>query len=190
MDLSDHEIRSRFLLMEWRCPSSPMEFNVTCHPCKCTPSPCQVDSRVYDRDCDFYLRTQIFQIQMYDGQHGSVEKNFDGTTFFPNVNGRTYFVAFCLLIQLQILLDIPTSMPVSEVALPLLPSEEEWSAETAEQWDRLHNSPIAPPTPDFKQVLGTLFAGPEECVQMYSEFGGLHYDLSDFSDDFECISVG
>jgi hypothetical protein len=70
------------------------------------------------------------------------------------------------------LLDIPTSMPLSEVNLPLPSSEEEWSADTAEEWETLHNSPDSPPTPSFKEAFESLFFGMIENIHRYSEFGG------------------
>jgi len=81
-------------------------------------------------------------------------------------------VSFCFLIQLQMLLDIPTSMPISEVNLPLPASEEEWSAESAEEWETLQNSQTCPPTPLFRAAFESLFAGSVDCIHRYSEFGG------------------
>ena len=68
---------------------------------------------------------------------------------------RTYFVSFCFLIQLQMLLDIPTSMPLSEVSLPLPSSEELWCAPTAAEWSAL--LPSSPPTPNFQEAFTSLF---------------------------------
>jgi hypothetical protein len=70
------------------------------------------------------------------------------------------------------LLDIPTSMPISEVNLPLPSSEEEWSAESAEEWETLQSSNTCPPTPLFRTAFESLFAGSTECIHRYSEFGG------------------
>jgi hypothetical protein len=68
------------------------------------------------------------------------------------------------------LLDIPTSMPLSEVTLPLPSSEEEWTAETAEEWALIH--PSSPPTPNFKCTFLSLFVDHTESAHRYSEFGG------------------
>jgi hypothetical protein len=70
------------------------------------------------------------------------------------------------------MLDIPTSIPLSEVNLPLPSSEEEWSAASAEEWKVLHNASTAPPTPTFKEAFESLFAGSIEHIHRYSEFGG------------------
>lgn len=70
------------------------------------------------------------------------------------------------------LFDIPTSMSLSEVSLPLPSSEEEWSANSAEEWEALHNAPAAPPTPTFKEAFESLFTGSIEGIHRYSEFGG------------------
>ena|SRR2546421_136418 len=98
---------------------------------------------------------------------------------------RTYFVSFCFLIQLQMLLDIPTSMPLSEVSLPLPSSEELWCAPTAAEWSAL--LPSSPPTPNFQEAFTTLFpasqfldhipstrlfTNPANAQHRYSEFGG------------------
>jgi len=68
------------------------------------------------------------------------------------------------------LIDISTSMPLSEINLTLPSSEEEWSAETEEQWQSLRSS--APPTPPFKDAFKGLFDGAIENTHRYSEFGG------------------
>jgi hypothetical protein len=101
---------------------------------------------------------------------------------------RTYFVSFCFLIQLQMLLDIPTSMPLSEVSLPLPSSEELWCAPTATEWSAL--LPSSPPTPNFQTAFTSLFppsqfpdqisqdhshrttTTPTAAQHRYSEFGG------------------
>jgi hypothetical protein len=70
------------------------------------------------------------------------------------------------------LIDLPTSMPLSEVDLPLPSSEEEWSVETAEDWWTLHTSSTTSPTPPFKATFEALFSGPIENKAPYSEFGG------------------
>jgi hypothetical protein len=61
-------------------------------------------------------------------------------------------------------------MPLSEVTLPLPSSEEEWTAETAEEWSQLH--PSSPPTPNFKCTFLSLFNEHTENTHRYSEFGG------------------
>jgi len=61
-------------------------------------------------------------------------------------------------------------MPVSEVNLTLPSSEEEWSAETEEEWLALRAQ--SPPTPTFKDAFKALFSGTIENTHRYSEFGG------------------
>jgi hypothetical protein len=70
------------------------------------------------------------------------------------------------------LLDIPTTMPLSEINLPLPCSEEEWTASSASEWEIIHTSPTSPPTPTFKEALESLFSGTIQGVHRYSEFGG------------------
>lgn len=70
------------------------------------------------------------------------------------------------------LIDIPTTMPISEVNLILPSSEEEWSANTSEEWEILHTSPSSPPTPTFKEAFEQLFIGNGSGIHRYSEFGG------------------
>jgi hypothetical protein len=88
-------------------------------------------------------------------------------------NCRTYFVSFCFLIQLQMLVDIPTTMSLSEVNLTLPSSEEEWSANSSKEWNLFHTSPTSPPTPTFKEAFEQLFVDNNvEGIHRYSEFGG------------------
>ena len=67
------------------------------------------------------------------------------------------------------LIDITTSMPLSEANLSLPSPEEEWSAETEEEWLSLRSSS---PTPKFKVAFQSLFSGKIENIHRYSEFGG------------------
>src|ERR1700737_4420060 len=91
---------------------------------------------------------------------GRISTVFPSTT--PNI--RTYYVVFCFLVQLQMLIDLPTPVPLSEVDLPLPSSEEEWSAD--------RTTTTIPPTPGFKQTFTALFSGVIENKHRYSEFGG------------------
>jgi hypothetical protein len=70
------------------------------------------------------------------------------------------------------LLDVPTAIPLAEVNLPLPCSEEEWIASSASEWETIHASPAAPPTPTFKEALESLFPGTTKNLHRYSEFGG------------------
>jgi hypothetical protein len=70
------------------------------------------------------------------------------------------------------LLDIPTSMPVSELNLPLPSTEEEWSATTEKEWHALHTDPSTPPTPFFQETFQSLFVRSYKSTHRYSEFGG------------------
>jgi Fungal specific transcription factor domain len=70
------------------------------------------------------------------------------------------------------LLDIPTSMPISEINLPLPSTEEEWSSSTEEQWLKIHNNPITPSPPSFQDSFKNLFTKPHKPNYQYSEFGG------------------
>ena len=81
-------------------------------------------------------------------------------------------MAFCFLIQLEMLLDIPTTMCLSEVNLALPSSEEEWTASSPNEWEIIHTSPASPPTPTFKEAFESLFSGRMESGHRYSEFGG------------------
>src|ERR1700737_2326723 len=99
---------------------------------------------------------------------GRISTVFPSTT--PNI--RTYYVVFCFLVQLQMLIDLPTPVPLSEVDLPLPSSEEEWSADSAKEWWRIRTATTIPPTPGFKQTFTALFSGVIENKHRYSEFGG------------------
>src|SRR5579859_3859881 len=70
------------------------------------------------------------------------------------------------------LLDIPTSMPLSEVTLTLPSTEELWCAPTSVEWSTL--LPVSPPTPSFQSAFAALFpsAPPSPAAHRYSEFGG------------------
>jgi hypothetical protein len=92
--------------------------------------------------------------------------------FFDRTDSSTYYVSFCFLVQLQMLIDLPTSMPLSEVDLPLPSSEEEWTAETADEWWSIRSAYTCPPTPPFKQTFESLFSCTIENKVRYSEFGG------------------
>jgi hypothetical protein len=81
-----------------------------------------------------------------------------------SVNSRTYFVAFCCLVQLQMLFDLPTPMGLAEVDLPLPCSEEEWSATEEEWW-----GPAS--TPNFHDTFKQLFGATDD-IPRYSELGG------------------
>jgi len=70
------------------------------------------------------------------------------------------------------LLDIPTTIPIPEVNLPLPSSEEEWTASSSIEWGTIHTSPTSPPTPTFKEAFESLFSGTVESIHRYSEFGG------------------
>jgi Fungal specific transcription factor domain len=122
------------------------------------------------QDCDFFPPSKISTIQMFLGQRGYIERNFDGRPFFTFLTIRTYFVSFCFLVQLQMLFDIPTPLSLSEINLTLPSSEEEWSAETSEEWQQLHDN--APSTPCFRDAFESLFSGTVEYTHRYSEFGG------------------
>jgi len=80
---------------------------------------------------------------------------------------RTYYVSFCFLIQLQMLLDIPTSMPLSEVSLPLPSSEELWCAPTSSDWCAL--LPLSPPSPSFHAAFTALFPPSQDPHPQHSE---------------------
>jgi Fungal specific transcription factor domain len=116
-----------------------------------------INNRNYVRNYDSYQQIPNSPILIYLGQGGSTARNF---------------VSFCFLIQIQMLLDIPTPMPFSEVNLPLPSSEEEWSANSAEEWRSIHTSTTSPPTPTFNEAFDSLFAGNFENIHRYSEFGG------------------
>ena len=88
--------------------------------------------------------------------------------------GRTYFVAFCILIQIQLVYDIPTPILPYELHALLPSSEEEWRAESFEKWWMLKMSSTRPPTPPFEETFRYLFdkKTEPEFKQLYSEFGG------------------
>jgi hypothetical protein len=88
------------------------------------------------------------------------------SVFRAYVNSSTYFVAFCCLVQLQMLFDLPTPMGLAEVDLPLPCSEEEWSANEEDWWVR----DIAP-TPNFHDIFKELFGAMDDSPR-YSELGG------------------
>jgi len=85
---------------------------------------------------------------------------------------RTYFVSFCISIQLQLLFDLPSPFQLSELEFPLPSSEEEWYAENAESWITLRNIGSSPPTPNFNVAFRHLFEINFDNGQQYSEFGG------------------
>jgi hypothetical protein len=90
----------------------------------------------------------------------------------PRLTYRTYSVAFCCLVQLQMLYDIPTPLATSDLEFLLPCSEEEWCAENEEKWKILMASDDSAPTPSFQEAFGKLFSGKTPCTKWYSEFGG------------------
>jgi hypothetical protein len=91
---------------------------------------------------------------------------------FIDLTCRTFFVAFCCLVQIQMLFDIPTSLSPSDLDSILPSSEEAWSAENAVKWLEIQTSGNAPPTPTFKETFQKLFSQNVLYGQAYSEFGG------------------
>lgn len=105
------------------------------------------------------------------GTSGSKSKDLEGR-LLTAFNFRTYFVAFACLIQLQLLFDLETPLPLPSLDSMLLPcSEEEWAAENEETWRALKFSDNSPPTPSFRDAFNNIF---QEQVpeRLYSEFGG------------------
>jgi len=80
-------------------------------------------------------------------------------------------MAFCCLIQMRTLYNIPTSLSLSDLNFNLPCSEEEWSAETAENWFLLKTSGSCPPTPYAQTAFEQLFRGDNDTLR-YSEYGG------------------
>jgi hypothetical protein len=91
---------------------------------------------------------------------------------FSKLIHRTYFVAFCCFVQLQMLYDLPTPLALSDLEFPLPCAEEEWFAENEEKWKMLRASDTSPPTPFFHEALQRLFEGNADGKRRYSEFGG------------------
>jgi hypothetical protein len=63
-------------------------------------------------------------------------------------------------------------MEYSEVDLSLPCSEEEWSAESAEEWQIRRASGGAPPTPTFREAFKCIFENGVGDQVQYSEYGG------------------
>jgi hypothetical protein len=107
------------------------------------------------------------------GKTGFVERKCIGIPMIGTIFNlySTCFVAFCSLVQLQLLYNLPTSFPLAELDLALPCSEEEWSAETQDKWWSLKNSEISPPTPSFKSAFRQLFEISSDTQRRYSEFG-------------------
>ena len=101
---------------------------------------------------------------------GSRRNSSAGSSKAYRPDFSTYLLAFCCLIQLQMLFGLPTSLVLSELDSTLPCSEEEWSADTAEKWWTLRTE-NASPTPSFQGAFMQLF---EDCDgnALYSEFGG------------------
>ena len=106
------------------------------------------------------------------GMNGSNKKSFDGSSPWCLTEDRTYFVSFCISIQLQLLFDLPSPLQLWELEFPLPSSEEEWYAENAESWISLRNVGSTPPTPNFLPAFQHLFEVNIDNRQRYSEFGG------------------
>lgn len=90
---------------------------------------------------------------------------------YPDLS-RTVFMAFCCLIQMRTLYNIPTSLSISDLSFNLPCSEEEWSAETGENWFLLKTSGSSPPTPLAQNAFEQLFQGDNSATPRYSEYGG------------------
>jgi hypothetical protein len=89
------------------------------------------------------------------------------------------------------LVDIPTTMSLSEINLSLPSSEEEWSANTSAEWNLLHTSPTSPPTPTFKEAYEQLFLDNNvEDIHRYSEFGGYVMTFGILSSILNACQIG
>ena len=115
---------------------------------------------------------KISPIPMSLGPRGSIVRNSEGSPQLFIIDCRTYFAAFCFLIQFEVLFNIPTLISISEVDLSLPASEEEWIARTAEEWEMLRSSTASSIAPPFKEAFRSFFTGTMENVFRRSEFGG------------------
>lgn len=123
---------------------------------------------------------------------GSNKKNCDGSSYWITAEFRTYFVSFCISIQLQLLFDLPSPFQLSELEFSLPSSEEEWYAENAENWITLRSVGSSPPTPNFHVAFQHLFEINNDNHQHYSEFGGyilISALVSAILDGYRCSKI-
>src|SRR5271169_2638659 len=126
------------------------------------------------------------------GMSGSNKKNCDGSSCLIPAEFRTYFVSFCISIQLQLLFDLPSPFQLSELEFPLPSSEEEWYAENAESWITLRSVGSIPPAPNFRVAFQHLFEINIDNHQCYSEFGGyimISALVSAILDGYRCLTI-
>lgn len=123
---------------------------------------------------------------------GLDKKNCEGSSSFIPANSRTYYVSFCISVQLQLLFDLPSPFQLSELEFPLPSSEEEWYTENAESWILQRSVGLSPPTPTFRVAFQHLFENTSDNHQRYSEFGGyimISALVSAMLDGYRCSKI-